>query len=356
MQRPVWIAAALAIASLTSHVCAVGSAGPEFDKQLAPGDKAPQLAVEKWLKGSGVTTFEDGKVYVVDFWATWCVPCIASVPRLTELQTEYKDKGVTIIGVSSVDKRGNSLEKTEKMVADKGEAMGYQIAWDKERMTSAAYMEASHQRGIPCSFVVDQKGRIAFIGHPMVLPYVLHEVVGGTWDIQTGPQKAGEVMQKVDSLMQKARRDPAAAAKSLEELDRDYPYLTKNLDAARYEVAVGTGEGAKAAACARKYVDWLIAEKNSQMLNHFAWSLVDPNPEHRAPFKNVDLAVEAATKAVEFTKEKNAAVMDTLARCWYVKGDRSKAIEWQKKALAAEDANAAMKLEFEKNLAEYQSN
>jgi thiol-disulfide isomerase/thioredoxin len=59
----------------------------------------PPLKVAKWIKGKPVQRFEPGKVYVVEFWATWCGPCRRSIPHLTELAKKFKGK-VTFIGVS----------------------------------------------------------------------------------------------------------------------------------------------------------------------------------------------------------------------------------------------------------------
>jgi len=68
------------------------------DDTLTIGSKAPALDVEHWVqngegKFSKVTDFQKDKVYVVEFWATWCGPCVASMPHIVEMQKEYSEKG-----------------------------------------------------------------------------------------------------------------------------------------------------------------------------------------------------------------------------------------------------------------------
>src|SRR5947208_1155637 len=62
---------------LVASNCALAADAPT----LHVGDRAPGLSVSKWLKGEPVTQFQPGKVYVVEFWATWRQPCIKSIPH-----------------------------------------------------------------------------------------------------------------------------------------------------------------------------------------------------------------------------------------------------------------------------------
>src|SRR5262249_18297967 len=67
-------------------------------QSLGVGDPAPKLNVKSFVKGEPIATLELDKLYVVEFWATWCGPCRVSIPHLTELQKKYPD--VAFIGVS----------------------------------------------------------------------------------------------------------------------------------------------------------------------------------------------------------------------------------------------------------------
>jgi thiol-disulfide isomerase/thioredoxin len=100
-----------------------------------------------------------GKVVVIDFWATWCGPCIAEMPKMKKLYAEYKDKGVEFIGVSlDAPKEEGGLDKLKKYVADN------QIEWPQYYQGNGWESDFSMGWGInaiPCVFLIDADGNLA---------------------------------------------------------------------------------------------------------------------------------------------------------------------------------------------------
>ncbi len=136
---------------------------------LAVGEPAPEVKVAKWLKGDAVEKLDPAKLYVVEFWATWCPPCRTSIPHLTDMAKKYQGK-VQVIGVSVYEREKDAekrLTKVSDFVQQMGAKMDYTVALDNDQAFMAkAWMEAAGRNGIPTAFVV-KAGKIAWIGHPM---------------------------------------------------------------------------------------------------------------------------------------------------------------------------------------------
>lgn len=99
-----------------------------------------------------------GKVVVIDFWATWCGPCVAEMPNMKKLYTEYHDKGVEFIGVSLDQPReAGGLDALKKYVKEN------QIRWPQYYQGKGWDSEFSRSWGInaiPAMFVVDAQGKL----------------------------------------------------------------------------------------------------------------------------------------------------------------------------------------------------
>lgn len=183
---------------------------------LTIGSPAPTLDIEHWISKPSadrgeVDAFAEGNVYVVEFWATWCIPCVASMPHLAELQAKYANQQVRIISVSQepLDTVTKFLERKvlgsaeERTYAELTAA--YSLTTDPDASVFSAYMEGAGQKAIPTAFVVGKTSQIEWIGHPKDLEQPLAAVLNDSWRRDAFRQQ-WEAEQKQKAFEDKVKR------------------------------------------------------------------------------------------------------------------------------------------------------
>lgn len=329
---------------------------------LMVGDPAPDLTVSKWVKGEPVTQFKPGQVYVVEFWATWCGPCKVSIPHLTGLQKQYADK-VKLIGVSVWESKQADVEP---FVQEMGDKMAYTIAMDQLPSESArgnegamakGWMMAAGQRGIPTAFIVNGEGKVAWIGHPMGMDEPLAQVVSGKWNLQAAAEEQRKEME-LEAISAELSRKFSEAAKAGKWDDvvavcdeMIAKGMTEQGSMLKFDVMLTRKKDYSAAYKLGAQMADTTFSGNAMILNSIAWTIV--NPEGQVETKDLNLALRAASKAVELLKSKDFATLDTLARVHFLRGDKAKAIETQKLAIEVAPDDS-VKEELKKALAEYE--
>ncbi len=328
------------------------------DGKITIGSKAPDLDIEHWVSdGDGqfahVTKLERGKVYVIEFWATWCGPCVASMPEISKLQDDMAGAGVQVISVSdeSLDEVEAFLERDVRGKAGVtyGELTNnYCLTVDPDGSVFEDYFHAAGRTGIPCAFVVGKTGLIEWIGHPAEMRAVLEEVVEGGWDRKAFLVKyeqeraAAEQRQLVQRKLMAAVRKIEGqmeegnfprAVEMIEKLmeDEDLESLVPNLKAMKSEIMILHVGGDEGATALKQFIK--DNGDDPEALNTIAWAVYEKHSEDgKMDAAILQLALESAEQAARAVPN-NGAVLDTLAHLLYVNGKLDRALEVQQRAL-----------------------
>ena len=327
------------------------------DVTLNIGSKAPNLDIEHWVsdgdgKFSHTTELESDKVYVIEFWATWCGPCISSMPHISETQDKYADKGVQIISVSdeSLEEVNEFLERKVRGKDEKtyGELTNnYCLTVDPDQSVFEDYFLAAGQSGIPCAFIVGKSGLVEWLGHPMEMDEPLEQVVTGKWDreaFQAELEKERAKQKEMEKLQRKliatirdvqGKLEDGDSDEAIELLDEliendEMEFAKSRLEMFRTETLIMDVGGEQGLAALNEFVDKYKDEPMA--LNQIAWGIYEKHVNDEVDKEILQAATEAAELGVK-SSPKNGAILDTLAHLLYETGDLDRAIEVQEMAV-----------------------
>jgi thiol-disulfide isomerase/thioredoxin len=313
------------VAGLALALTLVGSGPAVARDKLEIGSPAPELNVEDWVKGSAVT-IEKGKVYVIEFWATWCGPCRKSIPHLTKLQDRYGTDKVVVVGISDEHK-----DVVEKFVQKQGENMGYTVGIDRRNATNRAWMQAAGLKGIPAAFIVDRAGKIAFIGHPLDDSFVLtlESVVAGRYD---------PVLQaQADPILKSARRARTVrnwrmALRHYDEVIELNPRVFADVAIERFNMVLLDMKDPEQAYDYAEHE--LIGKKFAKDAGaqRMLAEVITLHPDIPDEQRDMDLALTAAENSLALDGPSNAEALRVAALVRYHRGEVKQAVEMQTRA------------------------
>jgi len=131
------------------------------DKVIGVGDSAPDFAVQTDAGLTLTPSSFGGKVLVLNFWASWCPPCLDEIPALNEFQSRLGDSGVVVLAVSVDEDEASYRAVLERM------DVAFQTAWDPAAEVSSLY--GTYR--FPETYIIDSQGR------------VVQKIIGATvWD------------------------------------------------------------------------------------------------------------------------------------------------------------------------------
>ncbi len=268
-------------------------------RDLRTGDPVPLFKAET-IDGEPFA-LEDlkGHVVLLDFWATWCGPCVKEIPTIKRMVRHFRDDGFKVVGISldkDLDRLRRTLEKQD-------------ITWPQICDGKGWRAELAQQfgiRGIPTAILLDRDLRVVT---PRARGTRLVRELARLYD------------KPVPTEAEEGQKHGGEA--SDEDLLSRHSRLIRQPDGRVAADEVGH-------AILQRHAD------DAGALNRFAWRILGGN---NLVHRNLDQAMQAAKRAYELSEGNNADIADTYARAFYERGDMENAVRYQTVAASLEAGN-----------------
>lgn len=247
---------------------------------------APRLKVSQWLQGQRTALKGPGRIFLVEVWATWCGPCLQTMPHLVELQKRHGDR-LQVVAISDED------AGTVGAFLKRHDWNPISVAVDPEGHTLGALKARFGIPGIPKTFAI-QDNKVIWHGHPNELNMVLPAMLAGQWTPQS--------------------------MRALEDVKKRAGGWVDGLRAGRGLDQAGLLLGESILADAANY---------PHLLNEVSWALLT---EVREDIRPGDLALRMARQANEASGRQNQFILDTYALALFQSGDVQGALRTQRVA------------------------
>lgn len=238
--RPRFLSLKLVLSSLLTVITVastpVSAQQPDTKPTVVAGSQVNLSSITKaeWLQGTGPKSFEPGKVYIFECWATWCGPCIAMIPHVNELHKKYYDKGLRVYGLSVWE---NDKDNVKKFVSKKADVMSYPVAFTGNGSAfEKEWLKSAGVKSIPHAFIVRNGKLLASTQASRLTESLIETLLSGDEGAKKAADKilsAQNNQEKTDKLLQdsytaRSKKDTTkmkTLLKELKNLDPDHPAI-----------------------------------------------------------------------------------------------------------------------------------
>ena len=303
---------------------------------IQPGARVSFPSLATWVKGTPITSFTPGKVYVFEFFSTSCSHCKEFAELVTRLARTYGAQGAEFIAITDEEA---PIVKAWLDQPGKLNEVPYSVVSDPDRSAMITLQNGTFRNFNPRFFVI-KNGIVQWFGHPKEAEEPIAKVVAGTWDPETVRAAAitDSMVARGKDLLDRVARDcdktgdwtPMYTA--LDAVRAVIPERASQYDSQRFVIMIGLGETPDAG-----------YEFGHRIAKEYAQDMTTTRSLARAilqsPYakrRDLDFGMELALAADTLAKGEDARAADTLGLAWFSKGNREKAIENGERAVRLE--------------------